>query len=64
MTDIEMVEMVLNNLGLEYELLLGINTISIELINDGYTNRKKICSHEAITFEFDDNGKFIRIVVC
>lgn len=64
MTDIEMVEMVLNNLGLRYELLLGINTISIELINDGYINREKVCSHEAITFEFDNDGKFNCIVVC
>lgn len=64
MTDIEMVEMVLNNLGLRYEVLLGIDTISIELVNDGYVNRKKISSHEAIVFEFDDDGKFNRIVVC
>ncbi len=64
MTDIEMVEMVLNNLGLKYERHLGMDTIGIELINDGYINRGKICSHEAIAFEFDNDGKFSRIVVC
>ena len=59
-----MVEMVLNNLGLEYERHIGMDTIGIELINDGYANRWKICSHEAIVFEFDSDGKFSRVVVC
>lgn len=64
MTDIEMVEMVLTNLGLKYERHLGIDTMGIELINDGYINRGKISSHEAIAFEFDNDGKFTRVVVC
>ena len=64
MTDIEMVEMVLTNLGLEYERLLGMDTIGIELINDGYVNRGKIFSYETIAFEFDNDGKFSRVVVC
>lgn len=64
MTDIEMVEMVLTNLGLEYERLYGLDTIGIVLINNGCINKGRICSHEAIAFEFDNDGKFTRIVVC
>ena len=64
MTDMEMIEMILTNLGLEYERLYGMDTMGIELINDGYINRGKIRSHEAIVFEFDNDGKFSSIVTC
>lgn len=62
MTDIEMIEMVLTNLGLKYERLYGMDTLGIELINDGYINKGKIRSHEAIIFEFDNDGKFYSII--
>lgn len=64
MTDIEMMEMVFKNLGLEYERQYNKNTMNLELINDGYINRGKVCSHEAIEFEFDNDGKFNRIIIC
>ena len=54
-TDKEMIELVLKNLGLEYECKNGE---VIKLINDGSANQRKVCSHEEIVFEFDSNGKF------
>ena len=54
MTDKEMVEITLNNLGLKYKYRMT----DIVLINDDYGENRKICSHEEIAFEFDDNGKF------
>lgn len=55
MTDKEMIEIVLKNLGLEYEYNCNNNIV---LLNDGYINRGKVCSHEEITFEFYNDGKF------
>ena len=58
MTDKEMVEMFLKNLGLEYGYDFGKDVIRIFLINDGDINRGKVCSHEEINFEFYNDGKF------
>lgn len=57
-TDKEMIELVLKNLGLEYEC----RATNIILVDDGYGKNRKVCSHEEIAFEFDNDGKFERII--